>query len=113
MTIDISRRGLLLGIGSLIVAPSIVRASSLMPIKIMDPYFYRYMSCYCIGTDVIIERIDKALFPLPIQKGMIETKIITAKDLKNYVFGEKMRNLEVSPNHQKNIQWIRPYSKND
>jgi hypothetical protein len=33
-----TRRGLLIGLGSLIAAPAIVRASSLMPVKVIDEY---------------------------------------------------------------------------
>lgn len=36
-----SRRGLLLGIGSLLAAPAIVRASSLMPVKALAPELLR------------------------------------------------------------------------
>ena len=34
MTIELPRRGFILGLGSLMVAPAIVRASSLMPVKV-------------------------------------------------------------------------------
>ncbi len=37
MTIELPRRGFLLGLGSLIVAPAIVRAGSLMPVKVYRP----------------------------------------------------------------------------
>jgi hypothetical protein len=34
---ETNRRGLLLGLGSLIAAPTIVRAASLMPVKALQP----------------------------------------------------------------------------
>jgi hypothetical protein len=33
----ISRRGLIAGLGSLLAAPAIVRATSIMPVKLFDP----------------------------------------------------------------------------
>jgi hypothetical protein len=38
MTLELPRRGFLLGLGALITAPAIVQISSLMPIRALSPY---------------------------------------------------------------------------
>lgn len=78
----IARRNFLKGLGSLIVAPSIVRVESLMPIKVIDPAYYRYLIDYSIVDDSMILRMDKALFPLPIPKSIIAGGVLTEAQVK-------------------------------
>lgn len=61
-----NRRGFLVGLMSTLAAPSIVHAANLMPVKIFNPYYTRYLVDYCIGTDELVLRVDRALFPLRI-----------------------------------------------
>ena len=68
--IEASRRSLLIGLGSLIVAPAIVRATNIMPVKTFDPYYTRYLLDYLIGSDEMAFRVDRALHPLKITKHM-------------------------------------------
>jgi hypothetical protein len=70
MTIELGRRSFILGLGSIIAAPAIVRVSSLMPVRVFDPAYYRYLVDYSIGSDRMMLRMDKALFPLPTPMGV-------------------------------------------
>lgn len=66
--LELKRRSFLTGLGALIVAPSIVRVQSIMPVKSFDPYYRRYLWDYCIGTDSMILRCDVALHQLKIPR---------------------------------------------
>jgi hypothetical protein len=60
----ISRRGLIGGLAALVTAPAIVRVESLMPVKLVDLNYTRYIFDYFIATDSVIIRIDKSNRPL-------------------------------------------------
>ena len=60
-----NRRGFLLGLTSVLAAPAIVHAGNLMPVRAFDPYYTRYLVAYHIGTDELLLRVDRTLFPLP------------------------------------------------
>lgn len=68
----INRRNLILGLTSVLAAPSIVHANNLMSIKIFDPYYTRYLVEYCIGTDELMLRVDRAQHPLPIPVRLVD-----------------------------------------
>lgn len=72
MTTLIGRRWFLAGLGAAITAPTIVRASSLMPIKVIDPYYRRYLLVYSIGLDAMMMQADVSLKPLPVPKFVTE-----------------------------------------
>jgi len=55
MTIMLSkRRGFLFGAGSLLMAPAIVRASSLMPVSVLKPEINHFLTarCYVSGPEI-------------------------------------------------------------
>lgn len=58
-----SRRSFISGIGAIIAAPAIVRASSLMPIKALDDGTWRHKSQAEIMADIerLIEQINLGL----------------------------------------------------
>lgn len=58
-----SRRALLGGIGLLFVAPAIVRAASLMPVKVPHTHHSRYMMFYDPSWDRNEIRIDWSALP--------------------------------------------------
>jgi hypothetical protein len=52
MSIETSRRGLLIGLGALVAAPAIVRASSLMAVKPIDKVMLNVPNrIYCLNPD--------------------------------------------------------------
>lgn len=55
----LSRRELLTGLVAFAAAPAIVRAESLMPVKIIDWYDTRCLIGYQIKTDSYILRVDR------------------------------------------------------
>lgn len=60
----LSRRSLITGLGAIICAPAIVRASSLMPVKVVETCVHTYSGTYfCAPGLVAIRRaIDPATF---------------------------------------------------
>lgn len=62
------RRGFLAGLGSLILAPAVVKAENLMPIQSLDRFYFRGLVDYHIGLDELFIRIDQANFALPTPK---------------------------------------------
>ncbi len=76
------RRKFLTGLSTLIVAPSIVRAASLMPVRSFDPYYTRYIIDYNIGSDCMALRIDRATFPLSLPKTI---KILTKAEAMKFL----------------------------
>jgi hypothetical protein len=56
-----SRRSFITGLVALVAAPTIVRASSLMPVKNIDVYDTRCLWDYDISRDVMILRVDRQL----------------------------------------------------
>lgn len=69
------RRGFLLGLGAVLAAPAVVRASGLMQVRSVDHLVYstRGLMDYCIGTDQLVVRIDQANFELAHLKHMRST----------------------------------------
>lgn len=61
----LTRRGLVASLAAVIAAPAIVRPSSLMPVKFMDPYYTRFIQYYDERYDAAAIRVDRATFPLP------------------------------------------------
>ena len=60
-----SRRRFLIGGAAFIgCAPAIVRAGIIMPVRVVDPYYRRYLMDYNIGTNMTIMRCDVSLTPL-------------------------------------------------
>lgn len=57
-----SRRSFISGLTALVVAPAIIRASNLMPVK--NFYYDRFLVDYEIGLDCLVIRMDRAQFPL-------------------------------------------------
>jgi hypothetical protein len=56
MTLEIpTRRGFITGLISLVAAPAIVRASSLMPVKLMEPEVIMRFTSYGGGFSVMCE----------------------------------------------------------
>lgn len=58
--IELPRRKFITGLASLIAAPAIVRASSLMPVKLFKPSMnvMNVMTNYNLNDDVIITQVD-------------------------------------------------------
>lgn len=78
------RRSFLAGLGSLLAAPAVIKAESLMRVGNIDHILYpmRGLVTYSIGTDSLIVRVDRANFPLnmrprgPIEQYLTEQQII-------------------------------------
>ena len=98
----IARHNFLKGLGSLIVAPSIVRVESLMPIKVIDNAYYRYLINYSISTDSMVLIMDKALFPLSIPNSCL-AGVLTETEVKSKFPNtlKRFKNVEVSEGAQK------------
>lgn len=66
MSVLIQRRSFLIGLGSLFAAPAIIKAESLMKVGNIDHILYpvRGIVDYCIGTDQLLVRLDRANFPI-------------------------------------------------
>lgn len=56
---ETSRRSFLGGLAVLVAAPAIVRAGSLMPVKVVDLYDTRCMLDYQVASDNFILRVDR------------------------------------------------------
>lgn len=77
----IERRSFITGLIALVAAPAIVRAGSLMPVKIIDIYDTRCIWHYCIGSDEMILRIDRALHTLARPQRITEIPLKVAKQI--------------------------------
>jgi len=96
-----SRRSFLTGLtAALIVAPSIVRASSLMPVKAFDPFYRRYIWDYCIGTDEMMLRCDVAQFPLPTPKYV---NVVSEQTAMKLLGRDNVLGMKPAPGEQLNI----------
>lgn len=80
-----NRRGFLLGLTSALAAPAIVHAGNLMPVKIFDPYYTRYLVAYNIGTDELLLRVDRALFPLPNPKNSRLAEVVSPEFVHRFI----------------------------
>ncbi len=59
MSIELNRRSLITGLISLVAAPAIVRAASLMPVREMSPLTPVYYVVYvCIGAGITCSNSD-------------------------------------------------------
>lgn len=62
MSIILPRRGFILGLGSLIAAPAVVRASSLMPIHGDDPFFEKRLPYIYRASDGRVSHREEIQF---------------------------------------------------
>lgn len=60
MSLELPRRSVLLGLGGLLTAPLVARASSLMPLRGTPLLSRRWLVDYCIASDQMIVRLDVA-----------------------------------------------------
>lgn len=58
------RRGFLAGLGSLILAPAVVKAENLMPVANIERFYLRGIVDYNVASDQLLIRIDQANFAL-------------------------------------------------
>lgn len=58
----ISRRGLLVGLGSLLAAPAIVRASSLMPVRAIVPVVTVPVEPFTHTADALVHATERVLY---------------------------------------------------
>lgn len=71
----VNRRGILLGLGSILAAPAVVHAQNLMPIKALEPslddiqeFVHRQVSLgYAITREAIDRNLYSGLFPRQIE----------------------------------------------
>lgn len=108
MTLEMPRRGFLLGASALIVAPSIVRATSLMQVKVFDKRCYRYIEAYCVGTDSIAARIDVAYGKLALPRvGEGYARLLTEGEVRTgyFRFAGPLLDIPLEVGQQKAIMW--------
>lgn len=82
-----TRRGLLLGLTSALASPAIANIENLMPVRVFDPYYTRYLVMHDITFDELVLRIDRARFPLPIPVRGVE---IVSPEFANRFMPRKM-----------------------
>ncbi len=84
------RRGFLAGLGSLLLAPAVVKADSLMKVGNIDHILYpmRGLVDYNIMTDSLYVRVDRANFPLQIPKHIMH--VLSEKEIKTLFTSEQL-----------------------
>lgn len=97
----IQRRSFLIGLGSLLAAPAVVHSSNIMPIKLFNPYYTRYLLDYEIGSDRMAIRVDKALHPLRMSTKWLT--IITANETYKFIPKQFIDNIKPKEGEQKYI----------
>jgi hypothetical protein len=104
----IQRRSFLLGLGAVIAAPAIVKPQNIMPIKLFDPYYTRYLMDYLLGSDELALRIDRSLSPLKIAKHM---QLVPAHIAHKFIPKIAVENLKPPEGQQKYLHTIIPWEE--
>lgn len=92
----LSKRTFLTGLSSLLMAPAIVKADTLMKVSNIDHILYpmRGLIVYNIGTDTLQVRIDRANFQLSTPKvGCGVEYILTDKEIKKLFLKDILNSL--------------------
>lgn len=97
------RRNFLIGLGSLLAAPAVVKASSIMPVKLFDPYYTRYLAAYDITTDQILLRVDRSLKPLSMPLHGVGIWNVSKEMAHKYIKQEFINSIRPLENQQKSI----------
>ncbi len=110
MIVETSRRGFITGAAALFAAPAIVKASSLMPVKMI--YYERFLAGYLIGTDEILLRGDKAQFELPVPR---YSKTLSRADVERVSpeFLKRFALLKPQVNEQLYVDFVREHYSSD
>jgi hypothetical protein len=104
----LSRRSLLTGLAATLAAPAVVRAGSLMPVKLFDPYYTRYLCAYSIGTDEMRLRVDRALFPLPNPRPGHGVQVVSPTEAHRWIPKAVIEGIRPGPGVQQYIDFALP-----
>lgn len=103
---NFNRRGLLIGLGSLLAAPAIVHAGNLMPVSSRMLYDRRFLIDYMIGTDTFAMRADVAQFKLPRPGRSSDCTELTEKQAKQLFPGCEWNKLKPGPHEQLHVEYL-------
>lgn len=87
------RRSFLAGLGSLMMAPAIIKAESLMPVANIDHILYpmRGLIDYLPLSDCLAMRVDRANFLLPMPKYVV--RILSEKEIRKFFTKEDLEKI--------------------
>lgn len=88
---NVTRRGFIIGLSATVAAPTIIRAESLMPIKVFDRLYTRAMVEYVADFDQYAVQVDRSWRKLPMPIGAqsipmeVLEKIVSPRELADLI----------------------------